>query len=200
MILDTHLLISNIIYKYLSNNINFKLDRAAFAYGNVKPDFIDNDIKCSHTLDESLYCVNKYSEKLIRDNLSIKEFSISLGVICHFTCDYFCLYHTNGYSKKGILKHLYYELILHMKLITLFLRGKLRLTNYELHDTSVEDILLKLQKKYNSEAKGLNTDIKYTLFAATQISKLIVYSSQLYFDQIETTILEDHLEQPNKAS
>ena len=65
MIVDTHLLISNIIYKYLSNNMKFKLDRVAFAYGNIKPDFTNSDIKCPHTLEESLYRINKYSEILI---------------------------------------------------------------------------------------------------------------------------------------
>jgi len=200
VIVDTHLLISNIIYKYLSNNVNFKLNRVAFAYGNIKPDFIDSDIKCQHTLEESLCSVNKYSEKLMRDDISVKEFSISLGVICHFTSDYFCLYHRKGYSEKGIFEHIYYELILHMKLLILILRGKLNLNNYDVLENSVEAILLSLQEKYNSEVKGFNRDINYTLFAATQISKLIVYSRQLHFEQTDTIILEKHLGQPKKAS
>ena len=192
MIVDTHLLISNIIYKYISKNMKFKLDRVAFAYGNIKPDFTNSDIKCPHTLEESLYRINKYSEILMREDISVKQFSIYLGVICHFTCDYFCLYHRNGYSKKGILEHLYYELILHMKLLALLLRGKLRINNYDVQGNSVEAILLKLQEKYISEVKGINRDINYTLLAATQISKLIVYSRQLNFKQTVTTILEEH--------
>ena len=193
MIVDTHLLISNILYKYLSNNMNFKLDRGAFAYGNIKPDFIGKDIKCNHTLDESLYCVNKYSEKLMRDDISIKEFSVCLGIICHFVCDYFCIYHREGNDKKGVFQHLFYECILHIRLLTLLLGGKLRLNNNEMLEDSVEAIVLKLQDKYNSEKKGLKRDINYALFAATRASKLIVYSSQLYFEQNETNVLEKYL-------
>lgn len=193
MIVDTHLLISNILYKYLWTNMNFKLDKVAFAYGNIKPDFIDKDIRCPHTLDESLHSVNKYSEKLMKEKLSIKEFSIALGVICHFICDYFCLYHRDGNDKKGIFQHLYYELILHIKLITLLLRGKIRLNNNETPENSIEAIALRLQERYNLEPKGLNRDINYALLAATEISKLIVYSSQLYFEQSQREILEKYV-------
>ena len=92
MIVNTHILMSQILYKHISKDMNFKLDRVAFGYGNIKPDFNNKDINREHTLDESLYEVNKYSEELMSKDISIKEFSKSLGVICHFACDYFCLY------------------------------------------------------------------------------------------------------------
>jgi len=190
MIVDTHVLMSQILYRYISNQVNFKLDRLAFAYGNIKPDLNNKDINFEHTLDESLYSVNKYSEKLMSQNISIKEFSRSLGVICHFACDYFCLYHREGNEKKGLCEHLIYEEMLHVKLITLLLRGKIKLNDYEMSQDSVEDITLTLQKKYNSEAKSLTRDITYALFAASQTSKLVVCSSQLYFAQKEIKILK----------
>lgn len=193
MIIDTHLLISNILYKYLKDNMNFKLDRVAFAYGNIKPDFTTTDIKCQHTLDESLYYVNKYSEELMKADLTIKEFSISLGIICHFASDYFCIYHREGNEKKGIIEHLSYELILHIKLVTLLLRGKLKLTNYEVLENSLEPIILNLQEKYILEERGLTRDIDYTLSAALQISKLIVYSCQLYPERPKRSALKEHL-------
>ena len=108
MIVDTHLLISQVLYKYISKQMNFKLNRVAFAYGNIKPDLNNKDINRSHTLEESLDSVNKYSEELMNRNISVKEFSRCLGVICHFTCDYFCLYHREGNEKKGAFEHLCY--------------------------------------------------------------------------------------------
>lgn len=181
MIVDTHLLISQILYKHISNQMNFKINRLEFAYGNIKPDFINDDIKRSHTLDESLCNVNKYSEKLMDQDISIKQFSRSLGVACHFACDYFCLYHREGNEKKGAFEHLFYELRLHAKLLTIMLGGKLKLNNCEMSENSVEAILLNLQEKYNSETKSLSRDINNALFAASQISKLILCSSQLNF-------------------
>lgn len=188
MIVDTHLLISQILYKYISNQMDFKLDRLAFAYGNIKPDFINKDINHSHTLDESLYSVSKYSEELMNKNVTINEFSRSLGVICHFACDYFCLYHREDNEKKGLCEHLFYEEMLHGKLLILLLRGKVKLNNHEVVKENVEGIALKMEKKYKSEAKSLNKDITYALSGALQISELIVYSSQLYFQQREINI------------
>ena len=193
MLVNTHLLMSNILYKYLSNTINFKIDSVAFAYGNIKPDFTDKDIKCGHTLNESLYSVIKYSDRLKEDNISIKEFSMSLGVTCHFICDYFCLYHREDYCKKGILEHLFYESMLHLKLIALLLKGKLIINKYESHENNVEELILKLDKKYNLESKGIVRDIKFSLIAATQISKLIVYSSKLYLKQNKTKIIKQNI-------
>jgi hypothetical protein len=65
MIVDSHLVMSQIIYKHITYEMNFKLNRFAFAYGNVKPDLNNKDIKCSHTLVDSLDCVSRYSEELI---------------------------------------------------------------------------------------------------------------------------------------
>ncbi|MBC8061919.1 MAG: zinc dependent phospholipase C family protein [Clostridiaceae bacterium] len=192
MIVDTHLLISQIIYKSISKEINFKLNRLDFAYGNIKPDFNNNDIKCGHTLDESLYSVNKYSEELKRKNISNREFSRALGVISHFVCDYFCLYHRDGNEKKGVFEHLLYELILHIKLISLMLTCKIHLSSYETFGNSVEAIVWDLQTKYNSDAESLSRDITYALFGASQISRLIISSSSLRFQQRETNISAEY--------
>jgi len=172
--------------------MDFKLDRLAFAYGNIKPDITNKDINRSHTLAKSLDIVNKYSEELMSQNISIKEFSMRLGVICHFSCDYFCLYHSEGNEKKSLYKHLFYELTLHVKLLTLFFSGKIKLNEYEMNENSVEAIVLRLQKKYDLESECLTRDITNALFVVLQISKLIIYSSQLYLQEKEINILKDY--------
>ena len=60
-------------------------------------------------------------------------------------------------------------------------------------ESSAETILLTLQKNYNSEAESITRDINYALFAASQISKLIVCSSQLHFQQKEINVSEEYL-------
>ncbi|MBU3112564.1 zinc dependent phospholipase C family protein [Clostridium lacusfryxellense] len=190
MIVDTHLFISQILYKHISKQTNFKLNRLAFAYGNIKPDFTNKDINMEHTLDESLNILNKYSELLMSKSISNREFSIALGVTCHFACDYFCIYHRDGNDKKGAFEHLFYELILHVKLIMLFTRGKINLNNIYMDGNSVEELALTLQKKYNSEPKSLTRDITNALIASSQISKLIVCSSQLLIQQKRINIPE----------
>jgi len=73
MIVNTHLLISQILYKYISSQTNFELDRLAFTYGNIKPDFNNKDINRSHTLDDSLEIINKYSEELMSQNILLSD-------------------------------------------------------------------------------------------------------------------------------
>ena len=75
MIFDFHIRMSQILYKHISKDMNFKLDRVAFTFDNVKQDPNNKVINCGHTLDKSLYKVNKYLEKLINENISIKELS-----------------------------------------------------------------------------------------------------------------------------
>lgn len=193
MIVDTHLFMSQILYKYISKHTNFKLNRLAFSYGNIKPDFTNKDINREHTLDESLNSLNKYSQVLMSKNVSNREFSIALGVTCHFVCDYFCIYHREGNDKKGAFEHLFYELILHVKLIMLFTRGKIDLNNYDMDGNSLEELALKFQEKYNSEPKSITRDISNALIATSQISKLIVCSSQLRVQQKRINISQGYV-------
>lgn len=155
--------------------MNFRLNRLAFAYGNIKPDFHHHNIP--HSLADSIFIVNEYAEKLKRENISVKEFSIALGAICHFICDYFCLYHRDGNEKKGAFEHTIYEMVLHVKLLTLLLSGQLSLNNYDLTEDSIEAIIDKLGSKYHSEAKGFSRDIDNALLAAAQVSKLMIASN-----------------------
>jgi len=183
MIINTHLLISQIIYKYISNKMDLKLDRISFAYGNIEPDLNKKDINHSHTLEKSFDSVCEYSEELMNENIPIKEFSRRLGVICHFGCDYFCLYHRDGNEKKSLHEHIFYEVILHFKLLILFFSGRIKLNYYEMNEDSIEAIVMRIQKKYNSEDESLTRDITNSIFAVSQISKLLVHSSQLYLQK-----------------
>jgi len=60
-------------------------------------------------------------------------------------------------------------------------------------ETSLEAVVQNIQVKYNSESKSLTRDITNALIAALQISKLIVCSSQLHFQQKGINISEGNL-------
>ncbi|URZ17440.1 zinc dependent phospholipase C family protein [Clostridium felsineum] len=180
MITDTHLLFSHIIYKEILRDTKFKLDKIKFALGNIKPDFSNKEMECPHTLNESLESLIQYADGVIKSSISVEEFSISLGVICHYICDYFCLYHREGNEKKGILEHFIYELKLEYNFIVLLFNGRLDNTSSHIHGYSIEEIVLNIEKEYNIKMKGVSRDINYALNAAMEVSKLIVYSSMLY--------------------
>ncbi|KOA18459.1 hypothetical protein CLHOM_33610 [Clostridium homopropionicum DSM 5847] len=179
MIVNTHLLMSHILYDYLSKRQNIKINKLAFLYGCVKPDINNADINQEHTLDNSINSLNKYSEKLLTNNISIKDFSVSLGVICHFICDYFCLYHNDEYCLKNNFQHFLYEIRLHYKFLILLLMGKLKIDNFIPSEKDLIPMVLELQQKYFLEEKNLTRDIKYALSSAAAISEFILCSSEI---------------------
>ena len=183
MLFETHLLISYILYNYLSKEQGFKINKLAFMYGCIKPDINNEDIQCSHVLDESISSVNKYSEKLITNNVSIKAFSVSLGVICHFICDYFCIYHNDEYKLKGVFPHTLYEIKLHYKFLIFFIMGKVKFDNYIPSENNLMGIVIEMREKYILEKKSLIRDIKYALSVAAIISEFILYSSEIKLDK-----------------
>jgi len=190
MIVNTHLLMSHILYDYLSKRQNIKINKLAFLYGCVKPDISNADINQEHTLDSSINSLNKYSEKLLTNNISIKDFSVSLGVICHFICDYFCLYHNDEYCLKNNFQHFLYEIKLHYKFLMLLLMGKLKIENYVHLEQNLIAMILGFQQKYVLEEKNLTRDIKYALSSAAAISEFILCSSEMVPNSSKTLTSE----------
>lgn len=190
MVPGTHFIISNILYNYIENNLNFKLDLSAFVWGNLRPDFDKKHIRCSHTLEDSLDFINFYANKIIQNNMSITEFSMLLGVICHFICDYFCIYHSKEYWRKDMLEHFTYEILLHVKLLILLNRGNLNIKyNYKQED-SMEVLLKNILKKYNLKEKSLVKDLVYAIKASASVCEFIITSSYIYRKNIKNSINE----------
>lgn len=181
MITTTHLLISNVLYSYLYREQGFKINRLAFMYGCIKPDFNNEDLNCEHTIDESLNSMSRYSEKFMY-SMSLKNFSVSLGIACHFICDYFCLYHNGEYKRKNMVLHFLYEVMIHYKFLSLILLHKLSINNYKLSKQNLKDILLEMHEKYNQEQKSLTKDITYALSAAVVVAELIICFSEIKFE------------------
>lgn len=180
MITSSHILIANLVYKYILKNTGFILDLPAFSYGNIKPDLDKSYIKCEHTLEDSLDMINIYSEDIINSSISVKDFSMALGIICHFVSDYFCIYHTKEYWKTDKLGHGTYEITLHTKLLSMFLTGNINLRYKCKKETSIKDLIIKIRKKYSLEHQGIMTDINYSLIAASSVCEFIVKSSKVY--------------------
>lgn len=175
MITNTHILYSQIIYKYCLKNLKFKLDKYYFMYGNIKPDIFCNHFKDSHTLNESIDLVFRYSNLLIARKYDIKHFSVILGEICHYVCDYFCLYHTETFSKKNAFSHILYEIKLHIKLRALRKNSKIRpIYNRFPAPRSILSIIYDLQREYFKKRASFNKDIFFSLSASILVCEAII--------------------------
>ncbi|MEY7998851.1 zinc dependent phospholipase C family protein [Clostridium sp. Mt-5] len=175
MITNTHILISNIIYNYCLKKLNIKLNKWNFAYGNIKPDFVKDKSKHCHCINESINIVREYSQQLIDNKMSIKKYSITLGMICHFICDYFCLYHTERYKNKNLFQHLIYEISLHFIFIKLLICGQLKIIiNENISKKDITSVITDMYEKYDKENKSFMNDIIYAISAAIMVTESIV--------------------------
>ena len=179
MIMNSHLLMSKILYNFCIKELNFKLDKTAFMVGNIKPDFQPEEIKEEHNYNVSINKLVNYSKKLSQKDMSNKAYSLALGVMCHFTCDYFCLYHQEDKEKKGMVEHFIYETILHFVLVTQLLRRKITVNKNEiLARKDIENIMLHNQQVYLSKARSYVKDIKFALASAALVLEyMLCYSS-----------------------
>ena len=133
-------------------------------YGNIKPDFFPGSSHSSHTISNNIINVQECVDMLLNHKLDIKEFSLVLGILCHYICDFFCIYHNENYQNKSLFMHIKYEVQLHFTLIWMLYTGKF---NPSINGIPPEkDILLiisNIQKKYSEEIESGLRDITYAV-------------------------------------
>lgn len=180
MIINTHLLFSKLIFNHFSKELDFKLSKCIFMYGNIKPDIFSENTNNSHSLEDSANTVQGYINKLYTNELTIHQFSLILGVLCHYTCDFFCLYHRKEFTNANFFKHLKYEIKLHVKLISLLITKNLKLfENENFPPKDILSVILEMQTKYLQETNSITKDITYALSAAIFISESVLLFSQI---------------------
>ena len=171
----SHIFISRVLYKQFKNDID--LNRWAFTFGNVKPDLPPACFKARHTLENYFATVSDRANQLAQENLSIKEFSVKLGEVCHFACDFFCYYHSTLRLHKKNIFHFIYEICLQLQLNMMQLRKKLKIqTESYTPYNNFSSFIAEMRNMYFSETRSMKKDIEYALRTATSIFKNILMS------------------------
>ena len=102
----------HLLYAALQNE-NIKLNRSAFIYGNIAPDYVPAMLVAPHFTKVCAKTINELSQRLSSQSLSSTEdvyveYSKQLGRLCHFLCDYFCFAHSKDFA-GGFKQHSIYE-------------------------------------------------------------------------------------------
>ena len=177
----THLFISKVLYKHFKKEI--QLDKWAFAYGNIKPDLPPACFGDRHTLENYFFIVYDQANQLMHDDITLPEYSVKLGEVCHFVCDFFCYYHLNDHLHKKIFSHLIYEIRLHFQLCTLRFKKKLEFpSDLTAPKKGFAAILYELRREYFSNPQSMKRDIDYALSAAVWTFKTILYFTKYSLD------------------
>lgn len=116
MIANTHRLVGEYLYQELPEELQDRLSRRKFVYGNVKPDLKSKYRKFSHYYRDNSVVIFKWLDIMIEKDYDIEEFSEKLGILIHFFCDYTCVYHANDsiHQLHSIRQHIQYEGKLHL--------------------------------------------------------------------------------------
>lgn len=167
MFILTHMRLAALIYDQLSPYEQMNIDRNWFVYGNVEPDF-SRAKKCfKHYEDVAMKMIEATVLELDEHSLTKKDYSLQLGVLCHFICDVFCLYHQEAYRNKNPWQHFLYEYHLHMQLEKrLFSKEAVGIEEEFLPIqwmTNPIDIIMARRKTYAYQTDSYNKDLNAAL-------------------------------------
>ncbi len=189
MTISTHYRIGSFIYKNIiaKNSTNSFLEKKSFQYGNIFPD-IDSDL--SHIKHQKEYSSIPmlYHEKRSRDiTVANSERLKSLGIICHYLTDFFCIYHSSEkYKNRSIVLHILYEIAMDVILFVMLLFPNRLYKSLHLPDVSssplkksneasfsfffeygkefdIRDLLKTMEKQYNRVERNIINDIHFSL-------------------------------------
>ncbi len=95
------------------------LQRAAFLWGTVSPDFTPELLFVPHKAPLCLQRIEAILQNLNDHPASAMEWSVlshQLGVLCHYMADYFCYAHNEGFQ-GSMRQHVAYEAALQQSLL-----------------------------------------------------------------------------------
>lgn len=175
MNIKTHIIMSNIIYDLVSDYV--VLDRVSFNYGNFKPDLARKDsLLKPHVPENYMEVVEDMAKDLMENEYNLRDFSVKLGEICHYSSDFFCRYHQNEDVFKSYAKHLNHEVNLYLRLKYALKKNKLVLDkNMDLLDSDIGYLIEKLRFDYSYDKDTYLKDIVYAITASINICNSIAY-------------------------
>ncbi len=170
----THIAISKILYKHFKDKID--LNKSAFMYGNIKPDLSSKLMKKPHILDNYLTFVCDNTNELISGEDSIDEFSVKLGEVCHYVCDFFCLYHMDMEIFNNLKGHFLYELKLHfiLKRLSQKEKNEIEACNKEV-SRDFASIITSMLSDYHSDTSMFKKDISYAISTSIWVCESVAY-------------------------
>lgn len=98
----SHFAIAHLVYASLKNR-GVVLDRTAFVYGNIAPDYIPSVLCAPHFAKACHRGIRILTGRLAASPLPNSgsvdpSYSKKLGMLCHYICDYFCFVHNKDFS------------------------------------------------------------------------------------------------------
>lgn len=177
----THIAMGKSLYKKLKQA--FPIVESAFIYGNIKPD-LEHLVPHLYQTHQD-YLMAQVAE-LQNFEGTLEHFSETLGEVCHYICDFFCLYHRDTQFYHRYLNHFIYEAKTHVAFILKRWRYKDERIPFDLDD--FKKSLIHIRTQYLESTQGVNNDLYYAMETAYKLIYGICLCNQsrffLFFGQI----------------
>jgi len=182
MLPQTHMIISEHVFRNTEKALGFSLHKASLSYGSIKPDIAPHLLKLDHFKPQSFNLVCKRITALANtefDNSteSHKFLSREIGVITHFISDFFCVPHNDRKTyKNNFMNHMAYENNLHK----VFKEKEVKMNQLyffsHLHsncDRGIKEVIGDFHNEYLAQEESMENDRHYAIMASSLVSIFI---------------------------
>ena len=189
MVVQSHNIMSNLIFDYIAENTNVNLNKFRFKIGNMSPDLPLYHSHLKHYKNQNYgYILDMIAELMETDPTDdslVKGYPYRLGLVCHYVCDYFCLpHHNRNYFHDKLGEHLNYEMDLHQN-IKNFTREdylpqfalKEIVENKEGSPLDFVELIEVFHHQYMDETPSFDIDASYAITVASILASIIVMAS-----------------------
>ncbi len=177
MWIRTHYFMAKSIHSYIKEKYKVSLQLDQLQYGSIKPDLLPKYWEGSHYYES---CSGTWLAEVAQllgeqKKRSIRNFSDKLGVILHFTADFFCSAHNLPNLRENMWEHLLYELKLDVAFRHFESFRGIQCLNYD----DPYDLLTCCRQDYLSGQPSLERDIHYIYAVSLSITDLLVTQALL---------------------
>ncbi|MGG5461946.1 zinc dependent phospholipase C family protein [Clostridium sp. B9] len=179
MLYKTHLEIGENTFKVINGRGKKILNHKSFLKGNVLPDISPKYRLKKHgrkqfenIIKEKISYLTSLTTEDILNNLGKEKFSIELGVICHFLCDFFSLPHDEewGFKESVTLKHVMYEKRMQKALSEkkIVMEDSYKILGNADYKSFLHKSLFKYRKKY-----GHHNDLFFAMYLTNSVARYV---------------------------
>lgn len=182
----SHHAMGHLLYEALTAQ-GIKLDRELFVMGNLLPDYMPELILNPHFTLKCQREIHIFTEALAgqpvtRGEQLPPEYTLRLGILCHYLTDYFTFAHTPEF-RLGLKQHGAYELQLDEYFREHYTAEESSLPSYRFaRSESARDVvkeIYRLKRDYRAEGCTLARDVKHAFSACLgSMSELIAISEE----------------------
>lgn len=179
MLYKTHLEIGENTLNSINGRGKKLIDPKSFLKGNVLPDISPKYRLKKHgrkqfekiTKEKVSYLI-KLNSKDIEEKIGKEKFSIELGIVCHFLCDFFSLPHDEewGFKESLTLKHVMYEKKMQKALNKkVIISDSYKIFGNADYTTFLEKSLINYRKKY-----GYHNDLFFAMYLTNSVTRYVL--------------------------